>query len=149
MAPGSYDRRVPALVEAEARRRLAAARHATLATAGADATPHAVPVTFAVADGTLYSAVDDKPKRSARLRRLDNLAVNPAASVLVEEWHEDWTRLWWVRADGTARVLHEGPEHAAAVAALRVKYAQYADHALTGAVVAVALVRVTGWTASA
>ena len=145
---GSYDRDVPALADDEARRRLAAARRGQLATASPGGVPHVVPITFAAVDGTLYSAVDSKPKRSTRLRRLANIEANPAVSVLVDEWDEDWDRLWWVRADGAARLLGPGApsaEHDGATRALRAKYAQYATHALDGVVVAVDIGRVTGW----
>ena len=57
--------------------------------------------------------------RSARpaLRRLDNIAANPAVCLLVDHYEDDWSRLWWVRFDGLARVLEDGPEHASAIAA--------------------------------
>jgi PPOX class probable F420-dependent enzyme len=129
----------------EARARFAAARVARLATADADGRPHLVPVAFAVEGDTIYSAVDAKPKRTRELRRLANVRANPAASLLVDHWdEEDWTHLWWVRADGAGRVLGpEDPEAARAVALLRERYPrQRAD----GAVLAVEVARWSGWT---
>src|SRR5207248_2342838 len=98
----------------EARRRLARARVARLATITATGTTHLVPICFAVIGETIYNAVDDKPKRSSRLQRLANVRAGGAsavASVLVDHWAEDWSELWWVRADGRGRVLDSaGPE---------------------------------------
>jgi PPOX class probable F420-dependent enzyme len=131
----------------EARTRFAAARVARLATADAGGRPHLVPIAFAVAGETIYSAVDAKPKRTRALRRLANVRENPAVSVLVDHWdEEDWERLWWVRADGEGRVLDpDEPEAVRAVQLLRERYPrQRAD----GAVLAIDVVRWSGWTAS-
>ena len=132
----------------EARRRLARARVARLATVRPDGRPHVVPVCFALVGDTAYSAVDQKPKRSDRLQRLANVRGGSAAALLADEWSEDWAELWWVRADGRARVVEndggDNGEWAAAHAALRNRYPQYADHRL-GAVVAVDVERWTGW----
>ena len=81
-----------------------------------------------MAGETIYNAVDHKPKRTTALRRLANLAANPRASVLADHYDEDWSRLWWVRADGTARILDAGPR-AGAIALLAERYAQYRDAA--------------------
>jgi PPOX class probable F420-dependent enzyme len=131
---------------AEARVRFAAARVARLATADAAGRPHLVPVAFAVDGDTIYSAVDAKPKRTRALRRLANVRANPAVSLLVDHWDEDdWSRLWWARADGQGRVLApEEPEACRAVELLREHYPrQRAD----GEVLAVAVERWSGWTA--
>ena len=130
----------------EARVRFAGARVARLATADAAGRPHLVPIAFAVAGDTIYSAVDAKPKRTRALRRLANVRANPAVSLLVDHWdEEDWSRLWWVRADGRGRVLDpEEPEARRAVALLRERYPrQRAD----GEVLAVAVERWSGWNA--
>ena len=130
----------------EARRRFAAARVARLATAGADGRPHLVPVCFAVEGDTVYSAVDDvKPKATMRLRRLANVAENPAVSLLVDHYDDDWSALWWVRADGRARVLEAAPD---AVALLVARYPQYRDAPPGGPVLAVHVQRWAGWSAS-
>ena len=88
------------LAEDEARRRLAAARVARLATVGGPGSPHLVPVTFAVAGDRIYSAVDAKPKTTRDLRRLRNIRADPRVAVLADHYDEDWSRLWWARADG-------------------------------------------------
>jgi PPOX class probable F420-dependent enzyme len=132
---------------AEARARFAAARLARLATADAEGRPHLVPIAFAVAGETIYSAVDAKPKRSRALRRLANVRANPAVSLLVDHWDEqDWERLWWVRADGRGRVLDPSePEARRAVELLRERYPRQRAE---GEVLAVEVERWSGWAAA-
>src|SRR4051812_13262884 len=86
--------------EDEQRRRVAAARVGRLGTSEGDGAPHLVPVCFVLSADTVYSAVDGKPKRTTRLRRLANVRARPAATLLVDEYAEDWSRLWWVRLRG-------------------------------------------------
>jgi PPOX class probable F420-dependent enzyme len=136
------------MTAAQARARFAAARVARLATAGADGAPHLVPIAFAVAGETIVHAVDHKPKRTRALRRLANIAGNPHVSVLADHYEDgDWGRLWWVRVDGTARILASGEDEAvAAIALLRARYAQYEERPPEGPVVIVDVARWTGWT---
>jgi PPOX class probable F420-dependent enzyme len=133
-----------------ARARFAAARVARLATADAGGRPHLVPVCFALAGDTVYVAVDAKPKRTQKLKRLVNLAENPAAALLADHYDDaDWTRLWWARADGTARILEgEDPERIRALALLAERYRQYAETSPPGPVIAIDVARWSGWTAS-
>jgi PPOX class probable F420-dependent enzyme len=130
------------LDETVARRRFAAARVARLATVDPDGRPHLVPVTFAVRDDLVVIAVDQKPKTTQRLQRLRNIEANPTVSLLVDHYDEDWTALWWVRADGTAEVLHAPDDRAEPVGWLAEKYGQYRAELPTGPVIRV---RVTGW----
>ena len=97
------------------RQRIADATVARLATVGAGGKPHVVPISFAVDGDTLYFAIDAKTKRTTDLKRLRNIAANPAVSVLVDHYEDDWTRLWWVRVDGTARLLPDGAQAVRAV----------------------------------
>ena len=115
---------------------------ARLATVREDGRPRVVPCCFALDGDTLYSAVDGKPKRSQRLGRLDDVGVNPAVSLVVDHYADDWTRLWWARLDGRATVLDDGPEWQRAVELLRAKYTQYREHPPGGAVIAV---RIEDW----
>ena len=131
---------------AEARRRFANAPVARLATVGPDGAPHVVPICFAIVDDTVFSAVDDKPKSTAALRRLENIAAESRTSLLADHYDEDWTSLWWVRADGHARVARPG-ERDDAIMRLRVKYSQYASHRLGGPVIAVDVEVWLGWSA--
>ena len=107
-------------------------RVARLATADAEGGPHAIPVCFVYIDGAFYTAIDEKPKRSTRLKRLRNLEANPQAALVFDEYDEDWSRLAWVLVRGRAAVLTAGAEHERAVAALREKYPQYRSMALAG-----------------
>jgi PPOX class probable F420-dependent enzyme len=104
-----------------------------------------VPCCFAVTGGTVYTAVDAKPKSTRTLRRLVNVAVNPAASLLVDHYDDDWTQLWWVRVDGAARVVGEQAEIARAIGLLRAKYPQYGTVAIDGPVIAIEVTRWRSW----
>jgi PPOX class probable F420-dependent enzyme len=132
----------------QARDRFRSARVARLATLTPDGRPHLVPLVFALAGQTVFSAVDAKPKRSGDLRRLANVAANPQVALLADHYDEDWTRLWWVRADGTGRVLAAGSTEAQrAVALLVERYRQYQQTPPAGAVLAVDVQRWVGWSA--
>lgn len=134
------------LPEAEARRRFAAADVAYLATVRTDGRPHVVPIVF-VADGDrAVSIADPKPKRGPDLLRFRNIAANPAVSLLVDEYDADWERLWWVRADGIARIVDDGPERDLTIALLRAKYPQYAAWTTPfGAAMVVTIERWSSW----
>lgn len=96
-----------------------------LATLGADGAPHIVPVTFAAVGDELVHMIDQKPKTTRRLARLDNIERHPQATLLVDHYEESWDRLWWVRVDGRATVVSEGPGVELAREALESKYPQY------------------------
>jgi PPOX class probable F420-dependent enzyme len=131
----------------DARARFGAARVARLATVGADGRPHLVPVVFALRGDTLYHAVDAKPKKTTRLRRLANATANPRVALLADHYDDaDWTALWWVRADGAARVLEPGEDEARhAVELLAARYVQYRETPPPGPVLAVDVERWSGW----
>jgi PPOX class probable F420-dependent enzyme len=132
----------------EALDRLRDARVGRLATADATGHPHVVPFVYAPEGETLYWAVDDKPKRSRDLKRLANIRENARVEVLVDGYDEDWTKLWWVRATGTARILEPGAQWDRAISALAEKYKHYAESPPEGPVVAIDLERVSGWQAN-
>jgi PPOX class probable F420-dependent enzyme len=121
---------------------------ARLATIDPDGRPHLVPIIFALEGDTLYTAVDSKPKRSRELRRIENARERPAVTVLVDEYDEDWSRLWWARLRGTARVLDGGAEAERALALLVAKYEQYRRDAPGYPVLAVDVSDWRGWSAS-
>jgi PPOX class probable F420-dependent enzyme len=138
----------------EARARFRTARVARLATVGDDGVPHLVPVTFALAGepvaattgpDTVVTAVDHKPKSTMELRRLRNIRSNPRVCLLVDHYDDDWTRLWWVRADGHAEIADEGRERSSAVERLVEKYAPYRERPPAGPVVLIRVGRWTGW----
>jgi PPOX class probable F420-dependent enzyme len=130
----------------EARRRFAGSRAARLATVSDDGRPHVVPIVFALDGDTLYFAVDSKPKRTTNLKRLKNIAANPEVSVLADHYEDDWTKLWWVRADGTARVVTDDSEASRAIDLLASRYEQYVSQRPGGPVVAIHIDRLAGWT---
>ncbi len=123
----------------------AEARVARLATVDESGRPHLVPVTFALDGETAYVAVDHKPKTTRDLKRLRNIAANPLVSLLVDEYAEDWTRLWWIRADGTATVLRDPATFADPVRLLAAKYAQYRDHQPQGPVIRIQITHWATW----
>jgi PPOX class probable F420-dependent enzyme len=131
----------------KARTRFAGARVARLATVGADGTPHLVPVTFAVDGDIVVIAVDHKPKRTNDLRRLRNIGADPRVSLLADHYDEDWDLLWWVRADGTARVLRD-ERRAEPLRPLVAKYPQYAARPPDGPVILVDVTNWRGWSAA-
>jgi PPOX class probable F420-dependent enzyme len=137
--------------EGDAITRLRAARVGRLATVTPEGSPHVVPLVFVVLerDGGLvaYWVVDEKPKRSRRLQRVRNIEANASVEILVDQYSDDWGRLWWVRAAGTGRVVRSRSERVAALDALRAKYEQYASSPPNGTVVAIDIQRVTGWAA--
>ncbi|HEX6656041.1 MAG TPA: TIGR03668 family PPOX class F420-dependent oxidoreductase [Candidatus Limnocylindria bacterium] len=140
---------MPRLGTDDARRRFAAARIARLATVRADGSPHLVPVVMALEGERVYSVVDAKPKASVLLQRLRNVEGNPAVSLLVDHYDEDWDAIWWVRADGRAAVLEAGAEREHAIDLLFRKYPQgIAPRDAYGAALVVDVARWVGWTAS-
>ena len=130
------------------RQRLGRARVARLATVGPAGRPHVVPITFVLDGDRIYFAVDSKPKRTTDLQRLRNIAANPSVAVLADDYDEDWTSLWWVRADGEASVLGAGGEAERAVDLLAERYAQYRRARPSGPVVAISIHRMSGWAAA-
>jgi PPOX class probable F420-dependent enzyme len=150
----------PVLTPAQ-RTLLAITRRAVLATISRDGRPRLVPICFVLDPDRpiLYSPLDEKPKRAAdvhELARVRDLRRDPRVTVLVDAWDEDWSRLGWLRGDGTASLLEPGgeggeggAEHRAAVAALRAKYPQYETHDLAARpLIRIALGRAASWAAS-
>jgi PPOX class probable F420-dependent enzyme len=122
---------------------------ARLATTDPDGRPHLVPIVFALDGDTLYSAVDRKPKRSQRLRRIENARARPDVTILVDHYEDDWSRLWWIRLRGRARVLDHGDEREHALELLARKYPQYEQEPPDGPVLAVDVYETRAWSASA
>jgi PPOX class probable F420-dependent enzyme len=138
--------KTPPVDEVELRHRFASSPVARLATVRPDGGPHVVPVVFVLIGDMIFTAVDAKPKRSNRLQRLANVRSEPRCSLLVDHYEDDWSKLWWVRADGEAAVV----EPAAAtegLAALVKRHAQYRQLAPTGPLLAVRVTRWSGWSA--
>ena len=140
----------------ESRRRFASAPLGHLATADAAAHPHLVPFVFAVDASSdpaqpdcIYTAIDHKPKRTTALRRLANIAENPAVAALVDHYEDDWDRLWWVRADGAGRLVEAAsPERQRAIRLLEARYDAYKRLPPAGVVLAIDVERWSGWAAT-
>ena len=135
------------MADFDARARFEHAPVAELATVSGAGDPHIVPVVFALLGDIVYTAVDAKRKTTTKLRRLANIEANPKVCLLVDHYDDDWTRLWWVRADGVAAVHYGGEEMGTGYYLLRRKYSQYQRIALDGPVVTVEVRRWSGWSA--
>jgi PPOX class probable F420-dependent enzyme len=140
---------VPSIDPAVMRRLVTGARVARMATIDPDGRPHAVPLVFALEGDTLYSSVDDKPKTTRRVRRLENIERSPErVTVLVDHYEDDWSRVWWVRLRGAGRVLEDGTEREEGLRLLAEKYPQYRDMPPQGAVIALDVTEWRGWSYS-
>lgn len=128
----------------EARSAFEHARVARLATASRDSRPHVVPITFATRADRIVTAIDHKPKSTRNLRRLRNIAENPTVAVLADHYDDDWSQLWWARADGVADIT-EAAGHPDLVAALTEKYDQYRQHSPDGLLIVIRVRRWSGW----
>jgi PPOX class probable F420-dependent enzyme len=119
-----------------------------LATADLRGVPHVVPVCFATLRDSLYITIDEKPKRSSpfALRRLRNIAANPAVAIVVDRYSEDWTWLGWVMLHGRAEILSAGAEHRDAQELLRARYPQLRSMQIAQhPVIAVRIERTASW----
>ncbi len=124
------------------------ARVAHLATVLPDGGPHIVPITFAVDGDTIVTAVDHKPKTTTRLQRLKNIRACPVVSVIVDHYDDDWSRLWWVRADGDARIVLAGSDHVRATSRLAEKYEPYRHRLPEGPVIEITVTRWASWSSA-
>jgi PPOX class probable F420-dependent enzyme len=135
--------------EDEARARAEGARVARLGTLSRTGRVDLVPMTFAIVDDVMYTAVDHKPKTTTELKRLENVRVNPEVSVLIDDYDDrNWSALWWVRLRGLARVLEDEPMREPAIDALVAKYGQYRTVRPAGPAIAIELIRWQWWSAS-
>jgi PPOX class probable F420-dependent enzyme len=136
-------------VTPQERARVEGARVARLATVRPDGAPHVVVVTFALDADTIISAVDHKPKRTQELQRLRNLQERPWASLLVDHYEENWSKLWWVRLDVDAAIVRDEPRRTTLLEPLIAKYDRYRTEAPRGPVVLMRVRRTISWSASA
>ncbi len=130
---------------------LGKSRLAHLATSSKHGKPHVVPICYVYNGVSIYSSIDEKPKRANpnRLRRVLNIIENPHVSMVVDHYGEDWSKLRYVMVQGSARILHEGDEHRRAVSLLREKYPQYSAMKLEDRpIIKIEPTRVAAWSAS-
>jgi PPOX class probable F420-dependent enzyme len=127
------------------------ARVARLATLDDKHRPHMVPICFAYDGKVFYTAVDQKPKRVTpeRLARLRNIRAVPRVALLIDEYDEDWTQLWYILIHGKAKLIPKSAhaEHARAIRKLRAKYRQYAQGMLAddAPIIRITPKRTTSW----
>ena len=112
-----------------------AARVGRLATVDARGEPSVVPICYVYDGARFYSPIDEKPKRrDVTLRRVRNVGQTGRATLVIDHYEEDWTRLGWVLIRGRAALQEPGaPGHSEAVALLRARYPQYRAMALESA----------------
>lgn len=135
-------------MESWTRERFAASRVARLATVTGAGHPHLVPVVFALEGDTVWTAIDSKPKATRALRRLANIEAHPRVSLLVDHYDDDWSELWWVRADGDAVVIPvDGGEGPAGLSSLVAKYPQYREQVPTGPLIRITVDTWRAWSA--
>jgi len=123
---------------------LETARVGRLGLVDEEGAPRVLPVTFALADGRIWSAIDQKPKRSGEPARLRFLRRDPRAALTVDRYSDDWDELAWVQVLGTVRI-REVSEGAAGMEALSAKYGQYRDQAPPGPLLALEPQRYLWW----
>ena len=117
-----------------------------LATVSADGAPHIVPICFVVSDSYVYSVIDEKPKRTKRLRRIRNIEENPRTALIIDHYDDDWSQLGWVMLQSDAEILGSGKEHEAGIKLLRKRYRQYKMMALDEApLIRLHIRRATEW----
>jgi PPOX class probable F420-dependent enzyme len=109
--------------------------------------PRVLPVTFALAEGRIWTAIDQKPKRSAEPARLRFLRRDPRAALTVDRYSDDWEELSWVQVLGSVRIL-DTSAGAAGLAALREKYDQYREESPPGPLLALEPQRYLWWSAA-
>lgn len=129
----------------QARARFADCPVAVLGTADEAGTAHLVPVTYVVSGDRVYIAIDEKPKRTQDLKRLRNIAANPRVCLLAQHYQDEWSGLWWARADGTARVIEPGDLPFGALGGLVGRYSWYRAHPPNGPVIEVTVQKWSGW----
>lgn len=129
-------------------RLLAGARIGHLSTSDTTGAAHVIPVCYAFDGHSIYSVLDQKPKRTSltRLRRVKNILANPQVALVVDHYEEEWTRLWYILVTGHAELLVEGDEREQAIVKLREKYQQYRDMDIDlNPVIKITPVKVVSW----
>jgi PPOX class probable F420-dependent enzyme len=143
--------RKPPEISAAVQKIVNEARVARLATLDAKSRPHIVPVCFAYDGNVFYTAIDQKPKRvpRERLARLQNIRAVPRVALLIDQYDEDWTQLWYILIRGKARLIPDAAhkDHARAIRKLRAKYPQYAQGMLAddAPIIRITPERTTAW----
>ena len=130
-----------------ARELLATERVARLAYVDDRDRPRVLPVTFAVEGGAVWSAIDEKPKRTRHPARLRHLSRRPEVALLVDVYDDDWSRLAWVQLMGAVEIV-DASNARDALTALAAKYTQYADRTPPGPLLRLGVERALQWRAT-
>ena len=109
--------------------------------------PRVLPVSFAVEGGAVWSAIDEKPKRTRRPARLRHLSRRPRAALLVDVYDDDWSRLAWVQLMGTVEIV-DASNARDALTVLAAKYTQYAEQTPPGPLLRLKVERALQWRAA-
>ena len=85
------------------------AKVARLATVDIKCTPYLVPVVFVFDNDNDYYfiPINEKTKRSRpeNLKRVRNIKENPNVVLLIDEYNEDWTKLYFIMIQGKASII--------------------------------------------
>jgi PPOX class probable F420-dependent enzyme len=147
MEPSTHLAGLPTVTDCE-RCFITGQRVGRLATADRDAVPHIMPVCFVLSGDALYITIDEKPKRQpdTKLKRLRNIAENPAVAILFDRYDDDWMQLGWVLLHGCAEILDDGAEHDTAQVLLRTRYPQLRPMRIAHhAVIVIRITRSVSW----
>lgn len=131
---------------------LGQARVGHLATATKKGRPHVIPICYAFDGKTIYSSLDEKPKRTTpeNMRRVKNITANPRIALVVDLYSENWRELRYVIVQGVAEIVREGKEHERAIRLLREKYSQYLSMSLEERpIIRIAPSKIIAWRAAA
>jgi PPOX class probable F420-dependent enzyme len=112
---------------------IARQRVAHLATSDEHGSPHLVPVCYAFDGQYFYTPLDEKPKHVniLKLRRVRNIEARHEASLLIDQYNDDWGQLGYVLIHGSAELIEADNEmHAHAIKLLRNRYQQYRSMSL-------------------
>jgi PPOX class probable F420-dependent enzyme len=126
---------------------LAAERVGRLAFIDEEDRPRVLPVTYALLGDSVWSAIDDKPKRAAEPARLRYLRRRPEAALCIDRYSDDWSRLAWVQLLGRVDILPAG-ESTAALEALSAKYEAYRERTPPGPLLRLSVERALSWRAA-
>ena len=129
--------------DAEALQRLAAAR-AQVCSITPDGGPVVV-VTFAVIGLNVVHMIDEKPKTTHQLQRLQNVETLPVAAMLVDHYDDDWHQLWWVRVGWEVVIEKDGGNWWEARSRLKGKYRQYRNAPPSGPAIFLSIDRLSHW----
>jgi coenzyme F420-0:L-glutamate ligase/coenzyme F420-1:gamma-L-glutamate ligase len=80
-----------------------------LATVDLECKPHVIPVVFVFDNdrNCYFIPIDEKTKRSRpeNLKRVKNIQENPNIALLLDEYNEDWTKLYFIMIRGKGSIL--------------------------------------------